>query len=178
MNTLTTVSSDVTSLISLDEIREFLNATENDDLMIQAMIRGSVAYVEAYLNQTVGNNSYLMSMDSFCDKIQLMRPPVSTLDKIEYVAEDGALTELPLEDVKLNKDQGIVYLKAGSSWPSIASEPFAVHLSYTCEGNPSQDIMDAVKMVVAYRYDWRDNPNQRWRKAADDILRPLRIIPF
>jgi len=183
MKSLVTVSRDSDSLLTLDEAKKWLRVEgTEEDALIAAIMKGAVSYAENYLNKTVGNNTYHMAMDSFESAIQLLRPPVNEVTKIEYVDTEGVLQEFDLLLTKLDKDSGKIYLNAGESWPDIANEPFAVHIYYTCTGmfaaSEADDVLDAIKLTLTYRYDYRDDPNQRWRKASDNILTPLRIIPF
>jgi len=183
MKSLQTVSKDSSTLISLEEAKAWLNVIGDDDnILIQSMITGAVAYAENYLNRTIGSNVYIMAVDTFDEVSPLMRAPVETIEAIDYIDTDGAIQSFDILKTKLDKDSGSVYLKTGEAWPSIANEPFAVKVSYTCAGsyaaNDANDVLDAIKLTIGHRYDYRDDPNQRWRKASDNILQPLRTISF
>ena len=183
MKSLITVSRDSSALLSLDEAKKWLRVEGNDeDNLIAAILSSAVSYAEGYLNKTIGNNTYHMTMDTFEDIIQLFRPPVSEVTKIEYIDLAGDVIEFDLAKITLDVDSGQIALKAGEVWPDIADEPFAVHVYYTCTGMytalEANDVLDAIKLTLTFRYDYRDDPNQRWRKASDHILNPLRIIPF
>jgi hypothetical protein len=183
MKSLVTVSRDTSSLLTLDEAKKFLRVEGNEeDALITAIMDGAFAYAEGYLNKTVGANSYRMSQDTFEDVIKLFRPPVSEITKIEYIDTGNAIQELDLTLIVFDPDSGYLFLKAGQEWPDLANQPFAVHVEYDCDGmyaeKDGNDILDAIKLTMTYRYDWRDDPNQRWRKASDNILSPHRIRPF
>lgn len=184
MRTLATVTRDTSALISLDNAKTWLRVTGTDeDTLIQALISGGVAYAENFLNKTVGSNTYIMSLSNFTDVVSLMRPPVSAVTKIEYYDTEGVLIEFDLTKIRLNNEEGYLSLKQDEQWPSdVANEVFPIHIYYTCTGlfagNQGDDILDAIKMTIGYRYDFRDDPNQRWRKASDNILYPLRNRPF
>jgi uncharacterized phiE125 gp8 family phage protein len=183
MKTLKTVTRDSSALISLDDAKDYLRVIGTDeDALITSLLLGSVAYVENYLNRTVGTNTYELSMDSFSSKVTLFRPPVNEVTEITYVDSEGQDQVFDLTKIKLNKDMGILYLKQGETWPATSSEPFSVVVSYSSDGLYAEldanDILTAIKLVLGYQYDWRDDPNQRWRKASDNILRSLRIIAF
>ena len=183
MNTLRIITRDSSGLISLDEAKKWLRVEGNsEDLLITELLKGSVAYAENYLNRTIGVNTYKMSLDGFSREISLFRPPVSEVTEISYVDSDGADRTFDVTKTKLNKDMGILYLKQGESWPDTSSESFAVQISYSSDGiyaeHDADDVVTAIKMVLAYQYDWRDDSNQRWQKASDRILRAIRIIPF
>lgn len=185
MRTLHTVSRDYSDLMSLEDAKTWLRVEgTDDDSVIAAMMSGVFTYAENYLNATVGSNVYVQTQDTFdeTEYIKLMRPPVDSITKIEYVDLDGTTQEVDSSLYKLNKDQGYIYLKAGEKWPEIADEPFAVKIYYVCTGmfinNEADDILDAIKMMLTYRYDYRDDVNQRWRKASDAILDQLRNKSF
>lgn len=183
MQTLSIVTKDYSGLISLEEAKKWLNVTgTQDDQLITSLINSSVAYAETYLNRTVGQNTYVMSMDSFSDRIYLMRPPVSTITRIEYLDTEGISKDFALENVRWNTDEAVLYLRSGKKWPELFDEPYAVKIYYSCNGmfqaNDADDILDAIKMTISFHYDFRDDVSSRWRRASDNILAPHRIIPF
>jgi len=183
MNSLTTVTRDSSTILTLEEAKTWLRVVGNDeDTLISAILKGAVAYAENYLNKTIGYNSYVMSLDYFSPTIFLMRPPVTTISKIEYIDTNGDTVELDLNITTFDSDSGRLMLKAGEIYPETANQGFPIRIHYTCDGMHSEkdadDVLDAIKLTLTYRYDYRDDPNQRWQKATDNILAPLRIIPF
>lgn len=183
MKSLITATRDTSGLLTLDEAKTWLRVegTEEDSL-ITAIVNGAISYAENYLNKTVGNNTYVMTMDEFEEVIFLLRPPVSAVTKIEYVDENGADQEYDLANITFDTDSGRLGTIQDESFPTTAAQVGAVKIFYTCTGmfvaNEADDVLDAIKLTLTYRYDYRDDPNQRWKKASDNILSPLRITPF
>ncbi len=180
MKTLSTVTKDYSALITLDEAKNWLNVVgTQDDQLVSALIKGACTYAESYLNRTVGQNSYIMSMDDFEDRIYLMRPPVATVSRIEYLDSKGVSQDYDLAKTGLDMDMGVLYPTFEQDWPDTANTPFAVKIHYSCDGlfqlNDGDDILDAIKMTLGFHYDYRDDINQRWRKASDNILAPHRL---
>lgn len=183
MQTLSTVTKAYSGLISLEEAKSWLNVTgSQDDQLITALINSSVAYAETYLNRTVGQNTYVMSIDAFEDRIYLMRPPTNEVTRIEYLDVDGLSVDLDLDTTRLNTDEGVLYLRNGEEWPEVIEEPYPIKIHYSSngmyQGNDGDDILDAIKLVLGFHYDFRDDVASRWRRASDAILAPHRNTPF
>lgn len=185
MKSLKVVSKDYSSLLSLADAKIWLNviATDTeDDTLIQALINSAAAYIENYILSTIGVNSYILTLDTFQDEIKLWLPPVSSVTLISYVDTDGAAANFSVASTILNTDTGELTLKAGESWPDIAIQKNSITIDYESSGmiagNQGEDIITAMKMTVAERYDYRDNPNNRWKTAIDNILQPYRLRPF
>jgi uncharacterized phiE125 gp8 family phage protein len=183
MKSLVTVSKNGSGLISLDEMKTWLRVTSTDeDALISATTAGAISYAENYLNRAIGQNSYIMNLDAFEDVIYLFRPPVIEVTSIVYTMTDGTEGIVDVADTVLDPDSGRLAPAFGEVWPTAANTIAAVRISYDSDGmfaeNEGQDILNAIKLIVTYRYDYRDDPNQRWRKASDSILQPLRIHNF
>jgi uncharacterized phiE125 gp8 family phage protein len=183
MKSLVTVSKDASALVDLDEIKLWLRVTSSDeDALISATTAGAITYAENYLNRAIGQNSYIMNLDAFEDIIYLFRPPVLEVTEIAYTMSDGTDGTVDVADTILDPDSGRLMPSFGNVWPTAAATIAAVRISYNSDGmyaeDEGQDVLDAIKLIVTYRYDYRDDPNQRWKKASDAILQPLRIHNF
>lgn len=183
MKSLTIVTRDNSSILTTDDAKKWLRVEGTDeDTVIAAIMAGAISYAEDFLNRTIGVNTYELTMDEFEDVVQLHKPPVAVVTEIAYVDVDGADQTFDIAKTKLDMSSGRLGLKQEESWPEVADEPFAIKISYSSNGilagKEADAVLDAIKMTLAYRYDYRDDPNQRWKKATDNILSPLRIIPF
>ena len=185
MKSLKVVSKDYSSLLSLADAKIWLNviATDTeDDTLIQGLINGAAAYIENYISSSIGVNSYILTLDTFQEEVKLWLPPVSSVTLISYVDTGGAAANFDITKTVLNTDTGELTLKEGESWPGIAVQKNSIKISYLSPGmigdNQGEDIITAMKMTVAERYDYRDNPNNRWKTAIDNILQPYRLRPF
>lgn len=183
-STLAVINRDTSGIATVEQAKNWLRVTGNsEDVLIQGIINGAVAYAENYLNRTISNNQYMMSLNHFTELVELRLPPVSEVTKIEYFDGDGAVQQFDVANTRLNIEEGYLSLKQGESWPEdIADEYFPIQIYYTSEGmvigNQGADIIDAIKLIIGYRYDLRDDPNQRWRKASDNILMQLRLYNY
>jgi uncharacterized phiE125 gp8 family phage protein len=181
---LSVISRNTSEVITVEQAKTWLHVTGNsEDSLIQNMIDGAVMYAENFLNRSISQNTYALSITNFSDLVELRLPPVSEVTKIEYFDSEGATQEFDLAKVRVNKEEGYLFLKESEEWPDdVADEYFPIRIEYSSLGlikeNAGADILDAIKLTIAYRYDLRDDPNQRWRKASDNILYPLRLQNF
>jgi hypothetical protein len=183
-STLAVISRDSSGIATVAQAKNWLRVTgDAEEVLIQGIINGAVAYAENYLNRTIGQNSYMMSLNHFSELVELRLPPVSAVTKIEYFDTDGAVQQFDVLKTRVNKEEGYLSLKQGEQWPdNVADEYFPIQIYYDSDGmiadNQGADILDAIKLIIGYRYDLRDDPNQRWRKASDSILTQLRMYNY
>ena len=107
------------------------------------------------------------------NRVCLEVPPVATLTAVEYVDTAGATQVANTADfqlIPLNDGFAYVEPKAGKVWPSRASRPDALRITFTAgtdEGKVPETIKNALRLLTGHFYKEREETS----------VAPLREIP-
>ena len=152
---------------------------DSTDAEITALIASSVGLVEAYTGRSLGAQDWLLTLDDFCDEIELPRGPVSAVaaDGVKYFDVDEAEQTLDPSVYQLdlvNNPQRIVR-DPDHVWPAVGDVVNAVQITFTTgyEDLPAP-IHTAVLSLVAHWFDNRvagDMPD-----GVKRLLSPFRAI--
>ena len=135
----------------------------HEDDYITARIVGARKFIENQTRRVLIETTRTMYLDEFPDEI---RPPGGTLMSvtwIKYYDTDGVLQTMSSSDyvVDVARTPGAIYLAYDESWPSIRAIPNAIEVKYkvgygAAASNVPGDLIDAVLMLVAHRYENRE----------------------
>lgn len=76
--------------VSLEEAKDFMRILENDDdASILSMIKSATSYAENFTNRQFEQATYELFAEHWTQDICLPKNPIKTLDKIEYMDNNG-----------------------------------------------------------------------------------------
>ena len=178
----------------------------NDDDLIDVLISAATGYVEEFTGRQLVEATWKLTLDEFSETIRLPRPPLISVDSIEYVDVDGATQTLTvMTDYYVDDRSFLARIKPayGESWPSTREVMEAVIITYTCgyarlegvgsgsgsgsgDGSESADyvpdaIKAAIKLLVADMYEHREARLETRIEDNPTVLRllwPYRVISF
>ena len=152
-----TLSSGPTSEpVSLAEAKSHLRVDHSDsDVEITAMIQAARELVEKNLNLDLGERTWVYTLESFHDPIELPKSPTDGIDSIEYVDTDGNTQTLSTDVYLLEGDE--IYLKYDQSWPSVRDQRAAITITFRSGGaEVPQAVKNAILLTVGDLYENRE----------------------
>ncbi|EHK56824.1 head-tail connector protein [Allomesorhizobium alhagi] len=152
-------------LITLARLKARLRIdhSDDDDLLAE-LLKGAVARVEgpSGIGYALMEQTWRKSMDCFPCVIILPGAPIKSVTAITYVDTDGATQTLDSADYRIDVDSepARIVPAYGTAWPSARHVIGAVKIDYrlgeTDAANVEQDLIDAVCLIVAHRYENRE----------------------
>lgn len=133
----TLVAAPAAEPLSLSEAKLHLRVdVDADDLLITALIQAVRQWAEGVTNRALITQEWALTLPAFpgCSLIRLPLPALLAVSSIEYLDADGDEMILNAADyhVVTSLLPGAVHLADGKSWPSTATHPEAVTVTYTC----------------------------------------------
>lgn len=170
----------------------------DQDGMIDLMIAAMTDYAENLTGRAFVQRSYELRLDGFCNVIELPKPPLLTIDSIQYYDTNAVLQTVSAADyvADIYREPGIVEPAYLESWPATQGIRNAVRIAFTAgyaAGSPQdgdgyrQAVPANLKLWMQARistlYDNRDHLMQSSFKAmprdfADGLLDSLMIMRF
>jgi uncharacterized phiE125 gp8 family phage protein len=151
--------------ISLEKIKARLAIDHNDhDDMIGDLIKGAVALIDgpSGIGIALMRQSWRKSMDYLGNCITLPGWPIKAISSVTYLDENGTQQTLSplLYQVDLDQEPVRILPAWNASWPNSRKIQGSVKVTYALgEESPTDipaDLIDAVAMLVAYRYERRE----------------------
>lgn len=138
----------------------------DDDVLTLLYASAATARIEGMIEKALITQQWKEQFNRFpaCGEvIGLSRPPVQTIDSIEYYDSDDALQTLGTEVYTFLADGSgaFVSLQVDQAWPSTSVREDAVTITYTAGygDNPQDvppDIRSAVLLVAGHLYENRE----------------------
>lgn len=167
-------------------------ATHEDDDLVRAHMQTAREWCEAYTRRSFVRRTVRMAFDAFPEgggELELWAPPVGSVTSITYLDDDGAEQTLATSVYTVDTDAAParVCLKIDQVWPSTASLPQAVKVTYTSGYAPSTSPADyrvnipaaikaAMKLTIAHLYENRgDYDAGQLPAAAKALLSPYKV---
>ncbi len=184
----------------LPTIKEHLqltpDETEFDNYLVDCAIRAS-AWAEGYLNRSLLSRTYQLQIDAFPGVIELPLPPTTSLEKIDYVDEDGAAQTLDLQLVSFNNfdpaQPATVRPAFDQTWPTTRAFEAVVTVEFISGYDDPElipeDIQQAILLSIGDLFEHREastHAEAAKKGSANDyaaplavrnLLRPHRIVP-
>lgn len=140
--------------------------TDEDNAFLAQLITASREMTESNTRRQLITATWTLTARRWprVDYIELPRPPLQSVTKIEYLDAAGDLQELDpaLYRVITNAPVGRVTLKSGEQWPTAADEDGAIVVTYVAGyGDEATDVpkllQQSILMRVAHWYENRES---------------------
>lgn len=151
---VTRVTEPSEPLISLEDAKLHLRVVHDDeDTLIERIVEAAAEQCEAFQRRAFVTQTLQLTLPRFPRGryIRLPRPPLQTVDSIEYVSRDGDTVEVSdnLYRAVSDTEPGCVMLVPGAAWPSdVASAPDAVRVTYTAGYGDAADVPKAARSAA------------------------------
>lgn len=123
--------------LSLSEVKNHLRvptADTTDDTLITSLIKAARQACENFQNRAYVAQTFKLVLDSFgdCTEIILPRPPIISVDSVQYIDTNGTLQTLAstVYDDDLYSHPSRIALAYAQSWPSIRGDINSVIITY------------------------------------------------
>lgn len=146
--------------VTLEEAKRQCFVTSNsDDGLIDRLIKAARAYAENETWRAITPGEYLAFSDGFPDsgEIEIPRPPLISVEKIEYRNTDDQMVTMDESDYEVDKLSEPGRIRPVNSWPSTKRDSYnTVQITYKAgyaENNAPEGIKHAILMMVKHFYD-------------------------
>lgn len=178
--------------ITIEEMKLHLRIdSAEDNALISALITAARTTAENFTRRTLMTQTFELVYDGALSSIEIPRPPLQEIKKIETIDEDGVRSEVDPASYYVDisgTSPGRVSLRPGYSWPE--HRGFASFLITGVAGYGSAPesvpapIREAIKKLVAEMYESRGgsdillgtNPLTNQQQLIMAILAPYRVI--
>jgi uncharacterized phiE125 gp8 family phage protein len=138
--------------------------TSIEDTLLSALIVAARDYAEGFQGRAYITQTWELALDEWPDIIPLPKPPLQSVDSIEYYDTAGALNLLAPADyqVDVRGYQPRISPVYGGTWPSIQLQPLAgIVVTFTAGyGDLASDVPDrirtAIEMLAGHLYEHRE----------------------
>lgn len=170
------ITEPVGDVVTLAQQRLYMRVDETkDDSEIQAMLDSAVRTAEDFMERSLIDQKWRITYDavpfdflSIPDLpriLELSRPPIKTLDLVEFTKLDGTTDTVTLTDLinDFQAEPGRIALKPGANWPtglqSINAIRFEYSTGYGTAGSNTipPGIKQAIRRIVSTWYEQRED---------------------
>ncbi len=141
-----------TAAVAIEHARaQVRSSTKEDDTFLEDALAAATEHVEADTWRRFITQRWRQTFDRWpTDALRLRFPPLVSVESVKYVDPDGALQTLDpsVYVVRTMETPGEILLKRGKSWPSIADEPDAVRVEFTCGYGDVTAVPPAARRVI------------------------------
>lgn len=151
------------SPVTLNEVKDYMKAKDDDDELIQSMIDAATSWGESFTGRDFRAITYDLKLDAFTDRILLKRNPVNEITSVKHLVSDAETTvDSSIYYLKENTQNSEILLLSGESWPTDTdNREQAITVRFVTEGYKRQEeIINAIKIHV---FEWYSN-----RSGCDD----------
>lgn len=156
-----------------------------NDAYIEGLIVVARQACEERLQRTLITSTWRLTMDAFPEEIQLLRPPIISVQSVQYVDVDGATQTLDTAEyrVDLADAPGRITPAYGLRWPVARDVIGAVQVNYTAGyGAAGSAVPRAIRqwllLAVGDMYSHRNLSSDKpvvQHNFADALLDPYRV---
>jgi uncharacterized phiE125 gp8 family phage protein len=151
--------------VTLSEARSQTRADCNDeDAFLGLLISVATQAATDRLQRALVPTRYRLTLDSFPDAIELLMPPIISVESVKYIDIHGDQQTLDPQDYFLDSvsEPGYLVPAAGRTWPATQDRINAVEVEYTA-GYPGSAIPTPIKQWILLALG--DMYNNRERSA-------------
>jgi len=177
-------------VVNLEDVKEHLRVTLNDeDVLIENYIKAATQYCEDYQNRYYLNTKVKLILDNLHFPIELPRPPLQTVEKVELQKADGTLVELDSNNYIVDDSGSFGWIRLANnySFPSDLANSQVLQVTYMAGHNHSDDvpqkIKEAIYLMVGHWYENRVAVTttgavpQEINMTVEAILNQDRVVP-
>jgi len=151
--------------VSIDRARQHLRVDEtSEDQLIADMIDAATRVAQNFTRRQFITATYKLYLDYFPTEIELPRPPLQSVESIQYYDTDGTLQTLDssVYTVDNKSTVGKVVEAYGQSWPSTRDMVNAVVVEFVAGyGDKEEDvpghIRQAIRLIVGHMFEHRED---------------------
>lgn len=141
--------------VTLIEAKAHLNIlSTDDDTLIQFLIEVATAQAEDITNRQLMSSVYEMTMDTLPERFELKKPPLISVDKIEYIPdglESYMLLDPSLYLISDFSEPAKIVKKPNRSYPSVAKVIDSVRVTFTAGYADATSVPKPVKQWILIR---------------------------
>lgn len=154
-----------TEPVTLSELKEqAVVSGSTDDALLTRLIKVARYEAENITGRTLMTSSWVRTLDSFPDAIQLLKGPVLGITDIKYDDENGNEQTLSSADYTLDKGGGMlayVVPAYNKAWPTTRDQINAVRVTFTAgygatAASVPEDIRHWIMVRAATLYEHRE----------------------
>lgn len=156
--------------ITLEEARAQTRVDcDAEDAFLGLLISVATQAASDRLQRALVPTRYRLTLDSFPDAIELLMPPILSVESVKYIDIDGEQQTLDPQDYFLDRvsEPGYLVPAAGRAWPTTQDRINAVEVEYTA-GYPGSAIPTPIKQWILLAIG--DMYNNRERSAEKPVV--------
>lgn len=156
--------------VSLEEAKaQTRTDCADEDGLIGAYVTAATDAASDRLQRALVPTRYRLTLDSFPDAIELILPPIISVQSVKYIDENGDQQTLDPQDYFLDSvsEPGYLVPAAGRAWPATQDRINAVEVEYTA-GYADSAIPSPIKTWILLAMG--DLYEQRTRSAEKPVV--------
>lgn len=148
--------------LTVEEVKSFLHGIDYDDQddNISAFIKAARLKIEHRCGICIGTYELQFVADSFSDKMELPRPPVTNVISVKYLDEESSEQTIDNSKYVLIDDEYSPYIIPLEPWPVTANRPDAVRIQYVAGNEPEnvpEELKQAMRWLVGHFFENRES---------------------
>jgi len=128
----------------------------DDDALLESYIEEATRFVEKRTGTAMRAQTWVLTLDRFPRHIQLPGGRVTSVVSIEYVNAERLQVILAEAEYTVTLGIAPAVMEAQDVWPGTQPREGAVAVTYTVDGSNEPGLMQAVRMLVAHWYEFRE----------------------
>lgn len=119
----------------------------DDDTIIDAMVAAARKLAETRTNRQLVSATYDLKIDRWADRIQLPRPPLTSVTSVKYIDADGneQTVDSAVYDVHTGAVPGEIRLAYNQTWPSHRDQFEPITIRYVTGYADAASVPEAIK---------------------------------
>ncbi len=153
------IQTDLDDILSIADAKTFMRIlSEDEDTLIQSMIKGAIDEVNNRTNLNLATATFELYLSSLQNEIKLPKNPIQSVEKVEYMDADGNYVLLGSANYylwKLNGQDILVF----DYFPATIDHKKAVKITFKSgfvADNFPGDIKSWLKVRVSTLYEYRE----------------------
>lgn len=160
-NRVQVIAKPSASPVTLAEVKQRLRIdSAEDDGLLARYVQGAIARIDgpAGIGYALSEQTWRLSLDGFPRVIKLPGAPVKSVTAVKYIDTAGTEQTMPSADYRVDVagEPARITPVFGGTWPSPRGVTGAVSVEYVLGGDPPDDLVDAVCLLVGHRYQHRE----------------------
>lgn len=185
------VTAPTDMVVSLEEAKLHLRVDHDDeDSLIEQIIKATTERAELFQLRAYAQQTFRLTLPRFPNgrTILLPRPPLQSVESIEYTDADGASQTLSSDRYRVDtaSEPGRVILIYDDEWPDTRNDPDAVKIEYTAGYADVADVpatrRAAILLLIGHLYENRETvtvgsgPTFQIPMGPEYLLSPERVF--